>query len=178
MAMSHNECYLNTVLSQHMERPEWNKYYKPTHIGTEAKVAKAEAERAKKTSKVMNRRSESNLRASAEWMDGSQAVYMGGPESPGSKGFRQPSYEYPDYEEYWEDGGTDQGSSQQRSVSERREFGENFDACSDMESNRPEYEDRSEIGVNPKELEATLLDLVEHKRALVKRLKEARAARN
>lgn len=35
--MSRDDSYLNIVLSQHMERPEWNKYYKTISIGEEIK---------------------------------------------------------------------------------------------------------------------------------------------
>jgi Leucine-rich repeat (LRR) protein len=196
MAMSQDESYLNTVLSQHMERPEWNKFYKPTKLGTESKVAKQRVEEERRQSKKNSQRLDRSVggMSSSGWLDdgGARGVYMGGPMSPATaashrqppshaqgqgqgQGHGQQYFEYNDEQGTgYDEGGGDpdyyEGNHDSNEFymdePETGEYGENDEAPA------------AEKDVFPKELEETLLELVEHKKALLRKLQENRAARN
>lgn len=153
--MSQNENYLTAVLSQHLNRPEWNKYYRPTRIGAEGEIAKKnEVDNNKNTSKLIGRRAE---RASTAWVseNGDEAMSMGGTVSL-SAGYND--FKRNEFEEYY-------GNENSRGSRDEIE---------------PIYSDGDEIGqrgISPEDLQSTLLELFEHKRAVLRRFQESRAAR-
>lgn len=185
LEMSQDESYMNTVLSQHMERPEWHKYYKPVLIGTESKVAKQRAEEEKKRSKKNSQQMLGRSEASATWGgDDGRAVYMGGPMSPRTASSLQNPH-YPEYFDYSEVG-DDYAEQNEREGPPDPYFrdGDRLDQHDNGEyPNEPEsnlHNDRrsnTASVISPKDLEDTVLQLVEHKKAVVRRLQEARAAR-
>ena len=166
--MSQDKNYLSTVLSQHMERPDWNKYFKPVPIGVVVSKDTKDEDKGR-TKKGTNYRS-----SSGTWVDDNRPVYMGGPMSPNT------AAEYhgrPKDSLFIEDLNVDtigrdgnNYDSPYRSEKERSDDGYLF-----SEAHEDTVDEK--LGISHKDLENTLLELVEHKKALLRKLQDARAAR-
>ena len=117
----------------------------------------------------------------------SYSLRKGAPRSPDDNGYAQgQGQQYYDYNDQQEHGyPVEEYSLRDDDVGARVEEGFNGYHCDEPETEGYEQdvnmsggeEPRSTDGISPKDLEATLLELVDHKKALLRRLQDARAAR-
>ncbi len=192
LELSRDDAYLSSVLSQRMGRPEWKKFYKPSDLSSKNIFSTSKKDAIDVTKRNILAKRDIFSVPQNSWMSDSRPMYMGGSSPPPGNGSFTPRGFMPAESfaggEYYDNSGYDleeegfQGDRGPMSPDRDGSRGDESPSQSwplvpPIHETSPQHSRRGTESVNSNEIKSTLQQIMDHKREMLKKLRDARDLR-